>query len=201
MREAFTSSHLKHRQQDERSVFSVALLTVLTNLVLFICCHTCRRPSKVRCMVTHLLGWAPFVVMAVIRESSSSFFSFSFFTRLSIARFAKLSLSPPCRWHIRLCTMLRQASLLVGVFVIDILHLRFQPWGGFLQPSQVSLSEMSRWKCCWADAAKAFNNLKQTDPCFMTSMFNGELRKAKPMHGNYIHTSRSTLAQLGNHID
>lgn len=88
---------------------------------------TCRRPSKVLCMVTHLLGWAPFVVMAVIRESSSSFFSFSFLTRLSIARLAKLSLSPPCRWHIRLCTMLRQASLLVGVFVIDILLLRFQP--------------------------------------------------------------------------
>ena len=72
-------------------------------------------------MVTHLLGCAPLVVMAVMSESSSSFFSFSFFTRLSIALLAKLSLSPPCRWHIRLCTMLRQASLLVGVFVMDIL--------------------------------------------------------------------------------
>lgn len=82
---------------------------------------TCRRPSRVLWMVTHLLGWAPLVVMAVMRESSSSFFSFSFFTRLSMARFEKASLSPPCRWHIRLCTMLRQASLLVGVLVIDIL--------------------------------------------------------------------------------
>lgn len=93
--------------------------------------YTCRRPSNVRCMVTHLLGWAPFVVMAVIRESSSSFFSFSFLTRLSMARFAKLSLSPPCLWHMRLCTMLRQASLLVGVFVIDILPCCFQYWVGF----------------------------------------------------------------------
>lgn len=57
----------------------------------------------------------------MMRESSSSFFSFSFLTRLSMARLAKVSLSPPCLWHIRLCTMLRQASLLVGVFVIDIL--------------------------------------------------------------------------------
>lgn len=82
---------------------------------------TWSRPSRVRWMVTHLLGWAPLVVMAVMSESSSSFFSFSFFTRLSMARLAKVSLSPPCLWHIRLCTMLRQASLLVGVFVIDIL--------------------------------------------------------------------------------
>lgn len=72
-------------------------------------------------MVTHLLGWAPLVVMAVMSESSSSFFSFSFFTRLSMARLEKASLSPPCLWHIRLCTMLRHASLLVGVLVIDIL--------------------------------------------------------------------------------
>ncbi len=86
------------------------------------CCRTCRRPSSVLCMVTHLLGWAPLVVMAVISESSSSFFSFSFFTRLSMARLANVSLSPPCLWHIRLCTMLRQASLLVGVFVMDILR-------------------------------------------------------------------------------
>lgn len=80
-----------------------------------------------RCMVTHLLGCAPLVVMAVMRESSSSFFSFSFLTRLSMARLAKFSLSPPCLWHIRLCTMLRQASLLVGVLAMDILLLRFQP--------------------------------------------------------------------------
>lgn len=87
------------------------------------CRLTCSRPSRVRWIVTHLLGWAPLVVIAVIKESSSSFFSFSFFTRLSIARLEKLSLSPPCRWHIKLCTMLRQASLLVGVFVIDILDV------------------------------------------------------------------------------
>lgn len=65
-------------------------------------------------MVTHLLGCAPFVVIAVISESSSSLFSFSFFTSDSIARFAKPSLSPPCLWHISECTMLRQASAEVG---------------------------------------------------------------------------------------
>ena len=36
---------------------------------------TCKRPSNVRWMVTHLLGWAPLVVMAVIKLSSSSLFS------------------------------------------------------------------------------------------------------------------------------
>ena len=77
-------------------------------------------PSSVLWMVTHLLGCTPLVVIAVMRESNSSFFSFSFFTRLSMARLAKPSFSPPCRWHIRLCTMLRHASLLLGAFT-DIL--------------------------------------------------------------------------------
>lgn len=76
--------------------------------------QTCSRPSRVLWMVTHLLGWTPLVVMAVMRESSSSFFSFSFFTKLSMARLAKPSFSPPCRWHIRLWTMLKHASLLLG---------------------------------------------------------------------------------------
>ena len=57
---------------------------------------TWSRPSRVRGMVTHLVGWAPLVVMAVIRESSSSLFSFNFFTRDSIALFENASLSPPC---------------------------------------------------------------------------------------------------------
>lgn len=60
--------------------------------------------------------------MAVMSESSSSFFSFSFFTRLSMARLAKPSFSPPCRWHIRLWTMLRQASLLLGGFTDMMLY-------------------------------------------------------------------------------
>ena len=77
------------------------------------CTRTCSRPSSVLWMVTHLLGWTPLVVTAVMSESSSSFFSFSFFTRLSMARLAKPSLSAPCRWHIRLWTMLRQASALL----------------------------------------------------------------------------------------
>ncbi len=47
-------------------------------------------------MVTHFVGWAPFVVIAVIRLSNSSRFSFNFFTRLSMARLLKLSDSPPC---------------------------------------------------------------------------------------------------------
>ena len=79
-----------------------------------------------------MVGWAPLVVMAVIRESSSSLFSFNFFTRDSIALFENASLSPPCLmntwklvdnchceekphlWHMRLCTIERQASALVG---------------------------------------------------------------------------------------
>ena len=75
---------------------------------------TWRRPSSVRGMVTHLVGWAPLVVMAVINESSSSLFSLSFLTRDSMALLEKASLSPPCRWHMRLCTMDKQASALVG---------------------------------------------------------------------------------------
>lgn len=77
------------------------------------------------------------MVIAVIKLSNSSLFScqyrlirvqtnsisqtmitFNFFTRLSMARFEKLSLSPPCRWHIKLCTMLRQASALVGLLLV-----------------------------------------------------------------------------------
>lgn len=80
---------------------------------------TCNRPSNVLCIVTHLLGCAPFVVMAVISESSSSLFSLSFFTRDSIALFENPSLSPPCLWHIKLCTILRQASAEVGAFVAN----------------------------------------------------------------------------------
>lgn len=41
-------------------------------------------------------------------------FTLSFFTRDSIARLLKPSLSPPWRWHINECTMLKQASALVG---------------------------------------------------------------------------------------
>ena len=59
---------------------------------------TWSRPSSVLCIVTHLVGWAPLVVIAVIRLSSSSLFSLSFFTRLSIARLLKLSDSPPCNF-------------------------------------------------------------------------------------------------------
>lgn len=75
---------------------------------------TCNRPSSVRWMVTHLLGWAPFVVIAVINESNSSRFSFNFLTNDSIARLAKLSLSPPCRWHINEWTIDKHASADVG---------------------------------------------------------------------------------------
>jgi hypothetical protein len=35
-------------------------------------------PSRVRCIVTHLLGWAPFVVIAVIKLSNSSRFSWKY---------------------------------------------------------------------------------------------------------------------------
>lgn len=54
-------------------------------------------PSRVLGMVTHLVGWTPLVVMAVIRWSSSSRFSFNFFTNDSMARLENASLSPPCR--------------------------------------------------------------------------------------------------------
>ena len=82
---------------------------------------TCNLPSRVLCIVTHFDGWAPLVVIAVIRLSSSSLFSFNFLTRDSMARLAKDSLSPPCLWHIKLCTMLRHASADVGACdIIDI---------------------------------------------------------------------------------
>ena len=45
--------------------------------------------------MTHFVGCAPLVVTEVIKLSSSSLFSLSFFTRLSIARLLKLSDSPP----------------------------------------------------------------------------------------------------------
>lgn len=44
--------------------------------------------------------------------------TFNFFTRLSIALFANDSDSHPCRWHIKLCTMLRHASADVGAVVM-----------------------------------------------------------------------------------
>ena len=72
-------------------------------------------PSSVRWIVTHLEGWAPFVVMAVINESNSSLFSLSFLTNDSMARLANPSLSPPCLWHINEWTIDRQASAEVGV--------------------------------------------------------------------------------------
>ena len=50
-----------------------------------------------------------------------TFFSFSFLTRDSMALFAKLSDSPPCLWQIKLCTMLKQASLLLGVGIAIII--------------------------------------------------------------------------------
>ena len=56
---------------------------------------TCSLPSRVLWMVTHLVGVAPFVVMAEIRLSNSSRFSFSFLTRDSIALLLNVSDSPP----------------------------------------------------------------------------------------------------------
>ena len=54
---------------------------------------TCSLPSRVPRMVTHLVGVAPFVVMAEIRLSNSSRF-FSFLTRDSIALLLNVSDSP-----------------------------------------------------------------------------------------------------------
>lgn len=69
-------------------------------------------------MVTHFDWCWPFVVTAVINESSSSRFSFNFLTRLSIARLEKPSESvPPCRWWIKLDTIDMQASAEVGVWL------------------------------------------------------------------------------------
>lgn len=100
---------------------------------------TCNRPSSVRCMVTHLLGWAPFVVIAVINESNSSRFSFNFLTNDSIARFAKLSLSPPCRWHINECTIDRHASADVGAFGIG-----FMSWIQKFNKQKIKISVKAR---------------------------------------------------------
>ena len=47
-------------------------------------------------MVTHFVGWVPFVVTAVMSASNSSRFSFSFFTKDSIALLLNDSDSPPC---------------------------------------------------------------------------------------------------------
>ena len=44
--------------------------------------HTCNLPSRVLWIVTHFEGWAPTVVIAVIRDSSSSVFLRSFFTMI-----------------------------------------------------------------------------------------------------------------------
>lgn len=44
-------------------------------LIIFKSTHTCNRPSKVLCIVTHLLGCDPFVVIAKMRLSNSSLFS------------------------------------------------------------------------------------------------------------------------------
>ena len=57
---------------------------------------TCKRPSRVLWIVTHLVGWVPFVVTAVINASSSSLFSFNFLTKDSMALLLNVSLSPPC---------------------------------------------------------------------------------------------------------
>lgn len=65
MWEAFPSSHLK--VQSKLLQGTCLCKTCLRN--------TCSLPSSVRWMVTHLLGWAPFVVIAVIKLSSSSLFS------------------------------------------------------------------------------------------------------------------------------
>ena len=61
----------------------------------------CRLSATEREMVSNLQAQKNFssrnlVVMAVIRESSSSLFSFNFFTRDSMARLENASLSPPC---------------------------------------------------------------------------------------------------------
>lgn len=109
---------------------------------------TCNRPSSVRWIVTHLLGCAPFVVIAVINESNSSRFSFSFFTSDSMARFAKLSLSPPCRWHISEWTIDRHASADVGApFGIGFMSCNF------LQFSTVDCVLLPKWLItklkCW----------------------------------------------------
>ena len=126
-------------------------------------------PSRVLWIVTHFVGCAPFVVMAVIKLkrfnfkasinsmyfnnfmciwfdfihnsyylSSSSRFSFSFFTRDSIALLLNVSDSPPCLWHMSEWTMLRQASADVGAFVL------------ILTPSILCfLSNSMKWKQIW----------------------------------------------------
>lgn len=92
---------------------------------------TCNRPSNVLWIVTHFVGICPFDVIDAINASSSSFLSLSFFTKLksktismtesfrsmsmhylSIARLAKVSLSPlvRCRWQSKLATIPLQAS-------------------------------------------------------------------------------------------
>ena len=82
MRKPFPTSNLP----------TVILRTLFTRIVLL----TCNRPSRVLWIVTHLVGWVPFVVTAVIKASSSSRFSFNFLTNDSMALLLNVSLSPPC---------------------------------------------------------------------------------------------------------
>jgi hypothetical protein len=90
--------------------------------------ETCNLPSSVLWIVTHFVGICPLDVTAATNASSSSFLSFSFFTKLkknnisispehfddylSIARLANVSLSPfvRCLWHKRVATIPLHAS-------------------------------------------------------------------------------------------
>ena len=115
---------------------------------------TCNRPSRVLWIVTHLVGWAPLVVIAVIKASSSSLFSFNFLTKLSIARLAKDSLSPPCRWHMRLWTILRQASAEVGACP-DIILIYFSVW----PEGQIPWQRSKSMRCESTQLILKYNNL------------------------------------------
>jgi len=115
----FSDGWVKYQRKE---VLATALFTLQVNSLKGITCktsvfnfRTCNLPSSVLWIVTHLEGWVPLVVMAVIKLSNSSRFSLSFLTKDSIARLEKLSLSPPWRWHINECTMDRHASAEVGL--------------------------------------------------------------------------------------
>ena len=74
--------------------------------------------------------------MARISPSNSSGLSFNFFTKLSMARLEKLSDSPPCRWHMRLCTIEMHASADDAGEVTDAPEI---------EPVIVDRSRLGRW--------------------------------------------------------
>lgn len=78
--------------------------------------------------------------------------------------------------------MLRQASLLVGVFVIDILLLRFEPWGGFPVVYSMPLPVDYQGEITVDPTLPNLSNLKQKEKCLITESSGGYANQYFPLH-------------------